>query len=153
MSAQYPVVDERAGPEHGLPNRTWIYYGMLAPPAFWAFQEWVNYGVASHACFPFNVPLPNFLPPMGWTWWFLLGVNLGCLLGSAVGLYTSYRSWRRLLRPRERREEDEHDNILEPGEGRIRAFAAAGLLISMLFTIAILANLESIGAISTCSRV
>lgn len=150
-----PAFDaEPAGPERAWPSFAALYYGILIPPLAWAFQECLDYGLASHACFPENMPRPTFLHDMGWIWWALLGINLLCLVGSAAGVATSYLLWGRLLRglaPRDRGREDVHDNLLEPGEPRVRVFAAAGFLISLLFTIAILVNTISIWTIGTCS--
>ena len=152
MSSQPSVIDERAGPEHGGPHPAWLYYGLLAPPAIWAYQFMLNYALASHACYPSGVARTSFLPGWGGIWWALLGINLACLLASAAGVFTSYIAWRRLLRPSASRRRDEHDDILEPGEGRVRVFAASGILVSLLFTVAILAGTESLGALSTCSQ-
>ena len=147
-----PVIDERAGPTHGGPPPILLYYGLLAPPAIWAFEFMLNYALASHACFPSGEARASVLPGWNWIWWALLEINLACLVASAAGMFTSYASWRRLLRPSVDRHSDEHDDILEPGEGRARVFAASGLLVSMLFTLAILSSTESLGAISTCSQ-
>lgn len=146
------VIDERAGLAHGAPHPVLLYYGLLAPPAIWAFEFMLNYALASHACSPSGETRAGVLPGWSWIWWALLGINLACVVASAAGMFTSYISWRGLLRPASSRHSDEHDDILEPGEGRARVFAASGLLVSMLFTLAILSSTESLGAISTCSQ-
>lgn len=145
---------EPAGPERSWLSFVALYYGILVPPLAWAFQESLNFGLASHACFPRSMPRPDFIHAMNWVWWALLGVNLACLVAGAAGVAIAYLLWRRLLRdlyPRDRRREDVHDDLLEPGEPRVRVFAASGFLISLLFTIAILVNTISIWTIGTCS--
>ena len=152
-----PAFDaEPAGPERAWSSFIVLYYGILVPPFLWAFQESLNFGLASHACFPSatGAPRASFITGMGWVWWALLGINLGCLVLAAAGIATSYESWRRLwrdLRPDDRRREDVHDDLLEPGEPRVRVFAASGFLISLLFSIAILVNTISLWTLSTCS--
>ena len=85
---------------------------------------------------------------MNWVWYALLGVtNLACLVASAAAMATSWYFWRQLLRdlfPDDRRREDVHDDLLEPGEPRVSEFAASGFLISLLFSIAILVNTISL---------
>jgi hypothetical protein len=144
----------RADPERRWPSFIALYYGILVPPFLWAFQESLNFGLASHACFPDGAPAATFTRNMHWVWWALLGVSLVCFLASVGGIATSYLLWGRLLRgldPRDRRRPDVHDDVLEPGEPRVRVFAASGFLISLLFSIAILANLISIWTLGTCS--
>ncbi|HZZ60133.1 MAG TPA: hypothetical protein VFE63_03035 [Roseiarcus sp.] len=150
-----PAFDaEPAGPERRWSSFVELYYGILIPPFLWAFQESLNFGLASHACFPDGAPSPAFIHGMGWVWWALLGVNLVCLIASAAGMANSYLLWRRLWRdldPSDRRREDVHNDVLAPGEPRVRVFAAAGFLISLLFSIAILFNSISIWTLGTCS--
>ena len=150
-----PAFDaEPAGPERDWPTVVVLCYGLLVPPFLWAFQESLNFGLASHACFPHATPRAAFIPGMNWVWYALLGINLACLVASAAGMATSWYFWRRLLRdlfPDDRRREDVHDDLLEPGEPRVRVFAASGFLISLLFSIAILVNTISLWTLSTCS--
>jgi hypothetical protein len=143
-----------AGPERDWSSFVVLYYGILIPPLLWAFQESLNFGLASHACFPHATPRAAFIAGMAWVWCALPGINLGCLVASAAGVATSFYSWRRLWRdllPDDRRREDVHDDLLEPGEPRVRVFAASGFLISLLFSIAILCNSISLWTLGTCS--
>jgi len=79
-----------------------------------------------------------------------LAVNILCVLVAFAGGVAAGLSWMRLLRPH--RLSDEHDDILEPGEGRVRVFAASGLMVGILFTVAILFNTLSLSVLSTCSQ-
>jgi hypothetical protein len=151
MAAQSSqTIDPRAGPEHGGPHPALLYFGLMAPPAAWATELMSNFALASHACFPNGVARASFLP--GWedVWTVLLAVNILCLLVAFTGGVAAGLSWMRLLRPH--RLPDEHDDILEPGEGRVRVFAASGLMVGILFTVAILFNTLSLSVLSTCSQ-
>ena len=55
-----------------------LWYGLLIPPVVWAIQLELNYGLASHACFPAGTPRASFLPGWERIWVVLLVVNLVC---------------------------------------------------------------------------
>ena len=144
------TVDPRAGPEHGGPAPALLYFGLLAPPAAWIFQLNLDFGLSSYACFPQGVARAGFLPGWEHVWTMLLLINLLCAVVGVAGIGAGLYSWLRLLRPH--RLPDEHDDILEPGEGRVRVFAASGVLVGILFTVAILFDTLYLSAISTCSQ-
>lgn len=144
------AIDPRASPRDRRPPSALLYFALLAPPAAWLLQLNLNFGLASFACFPRGVTRASFLPGWEHVWSLLLAVNLLCAILGAAGIGGGLYSWLRLLRPD--RPPDEHDDILEPGEGRLRVFAAAGVLIGALFTIAILFNTVALSALSTCSQ-
>jgi hypothetical protein len=121
------------------------------PPLVWAFELELNYGLASHACFPSEAPRASFLPGWERIWVVLLVVNLVCLATGAIGLLTS-GYFRRHLRS-EHLVEGEVGGIAYPSEERLRAFAVSGLLVSGVFTVAILFNTFYLWALSTCSQV
>lgn len=64
-------------------------YGLLVPPFVWAVQLDLNYGLASHACFPDGAPRASF--PSGWEriWVVPLVVNLVCAAFCANGIAAS----------------------------------------------------------------
>ena len=49
----------RGGASRGL-----LWYGLIAPPLVWAAELYLNYGLASHACFAGQAPRASFLS--GW---------------------------------------------------------------------------------------
>jgi hypothetical protein len=111
-------------------------------------QEYLNFGLASHACFPRSFPregLPSGGPGV---WTILLAVNVALLAACVLGLLTSGLAWRR-LRPTVA----SGDDVLEPREGRLRVFAASGLLVALLFALAIAFNTVSLAMFSACSQV
>jgi hypothetical protein len=141
-----PFAARRGGAWRGL-----LWYGLIAPPLVWVVELYLNYGLASHACFPDQAPRASFLSGWERIWVALLVVNLVCLVVAAIGLATSGFSWRRLRD--ERPLEGGAGGIAYPSGSRLRAFAASGLMVSGLFTVAILFNTLYLWSISTCSLV
>jgi hypothetical protein len=117
----------------------------------WAVQLELNYGLASHACFPAEAPRASFLPGWERIWVVLLVVNLVCLALCAIGLLTS-GYFRRRFRG-EQPVEGELGGVEYPSMERLSAFAVSGLLVSGVFTVAILFNTLYLWALSTCSQV
>lgn len=129
-----------------------LLYGLLVAPLIWAVQLYLNYGLASHACFPGEAPRTSFLPGWERIWVVLLVANLVCLAICAIGLLASGYSWRRLREPGVFAAE-EVGGTAYPSEERMRSFALAGLMLSGLFTTAILFDTLYLWALSTCSQV
>ena len=71
-----------------------------------------------------------------------LTVNIVCAIASAVGLLLAASMWRTLR-------QDGASGLLWE---RLNAEALSGMLISALFTVAVLFNTVSLGSLSTCSR-
>ena len=145
-SAKVGLVPQRSGALRGL-----LWYGLLVPPLVWAIELELNFGLASHACYPGEAPRASFLPGWERIWVVLLAVNLVCLVVGAVGLLTSGFSWLRLQG--ELPAEGEVGGVAFPSEERMRSFAISGLLVSAVFTVAILFNTLYLWALSTCSQV
>ena len=145
-SPHVPLVPRRSGAWRAL-----LWYGLLIPPVVWAVQLELNYGLASHACFPIGTPRASFVPGWERIWVVLLVVNLVCLAICAIGLLASGSSWRRLRG--EQPVEGEVGGIAYPSQERLRAFAVSGLLVSGIFTSAIFFNTLYLWALSTCSQV
>ena len=145
-SPEVHFVARRGGASGGL-----LWYGLIAPPLVWAVELYLNYGLASHACFPGQAPRASFLSGWERVWVALLVVNLVCLAVAAIGLITSGFSWRRLRD--DQPVEGEAGGIAYPSLERLRAFAVSGLMVSGLFTVAILFNTLYLWSISTCSLV
>jgi hypothetical protein len=118
----------------------------------WAIQLYLNFGLASHACFPSEAPGASFIPGWERMWTVLLAVNLVCLAICAIGLLASQYSWRR-LRNRQALATGADSEPARASEERMRSFALAGLMMSGLFTVAILFNTLYLWALSTCSQV
>ena len=145
------LADVRPVPRSDGAWRALLLYGLLAPPLVWAVELYLNFGLASHACFPDQAPRALFLPGWERIWVVLLVVNLVCLAIGAIGLFASGYSWRRLRNGHP--VEGEVGGVAYPSEERLRSFAVSGLLVSGLFTVAIVFNTLNLWALSTCSQV
>jgi hypothetical protein len=143
-------IDARPAPRKGGAWSGFLLYGLIVAPLIWAVQLYLNYGLASHACFPGEAPRTSFLPGWERIWTVLLVVNLVCLAICAIGPLASGYSGRRL---RNRQAPAGADS--EPAhtsEERMRSFALAALMVSALFVTAILFNTLYLWALSTCSQ-
>ena len=101
--------------------------------------------------FPTGVRESSFLPGWEGIWTVLVAVNIICALACAIGLLTSRYSWSRI--PRDRLPAEEPGGIPSPSPGRLHAFAVSGLIVSGVFTTAIVFNFLYLLALSTCSQV
>ena len=151
---QSPTISIDAGkaPRTGGVLSGFLLYGLLVAPLIWASQLYLNYGLASHACFPDQTPRASFLPGWERIWVVLLVVNLVCLAICAIGLLASGYSWRR-LRNREALVAGADSDPARTSEERMRSFAVAALMVSGLFTTAILFDALYLWMLSTCSQV
>ena len=129
-----------------------MLYGLLAPPLVWAVELYLNFGLASHACFPDEAPRASFLPGWERIWIVLLVVNLVCA-GDLRDRPPRLRIFLASLARRTRlsRGKSAGSPIL-PRDG-LRSFAVSGLMVSGLFTVAIVFNTLYLWALSTCSQV
>ena len=93
------TLDTRSVRRSGGVGRGALFYGLLVPPFVWAIELYLNFGLASHACFPGEAPRASFLPGWERIWTVLLVVNLVCAAICAIGLIASGYSWRRLRNP------------------------------------------------------
>ena len=152
--AQSPTtsIDARSAPRKPGAWSGLLLYGLLVAPLIWAVQLYLNFGLASHACFPGAAPRSSFLPGWERIWTALLVVSLVCLAISAIGLLASGHSWRR-SRNRQAPAAGTDSKSIQASEERIRSFAVAGLMISAVFTVAILFDTLYLWALSTCSLV
>jgi hypothetical protein len=128
-----------------------LLYGLLLPPLVWAIQLYLNFGLGSHACYPNEAPRAGFAPGWERTWTALLVVNLVCAAICAIGLLASGYSWGRLHN--ERPGAGKVGSVAYPSQERLRFFAVTGLMVSALFTAAILFNAIYLWALATCSQV
>ena len=126
-------------------------YGLLVAPLIWSVQLYLNYGLASHACFPDRTPRASFLPGWEQLWVVLLLVNLVCVVICAIGLLSSGYSWRRLRNPPAIAAEADNQPA-DTSEERLRSFAVSGLMVTGVFMAAILFNTIFLWALSTCSQ-
>ncbi len=146
---------ERHEASHPSPARgsvaLWLLIGAFAAgPAGWITQLVVNYGIASHACYPRTEPW-LIAPPPGWSgesaW--LAALNLTSLCVAVAGGLVSWRIWRRTRNEKA----GDAESAMEIGEGRTRFIASCGILTATTFSIAILFGTLQPFLLLTCWRI
>jgi hypothetical protein len=137
---------EHPAPDAGAVGLPLLFAGLLLPPLAWTIELFVDYGLASHACFPRAQPLLSTPPGWGTVWSTLLAVNIAALLVACVATFISFCIWRRTRGAVSSRQEE----LVEAGEGRTRFLAVWGIWTGVWFAIAILFNTIAVFAVPTC---
>jgi hypothetical protein len=111
-----------------------LFGALLAPPLAWGVQLIVNYGLASHACFPGDMPRTSLAPGWEWVAPAIIALNLASLAIAAAASVVSLSIWRRT------REEAAggHASALDIGQGRTRFLAIWGMWSGVWFALQIL---------------
>lgn len=139
------------GASHPAPHRDRVSllalgFGFFGGPAAFLIQLVMNYGFASHACFPSE--RPHTAPISGWggVWSLLLILNIAALLVAIAAGAVSWSSWRAT------REEvsGESGGLIEAGEGRTRFLSVWGILTGFGFALAVLFDLISVIGAPVC---
>ncbi len=143
--AELDTVDHPA-PHRGRVNLGALIVGLAAAPLAWGAQLVINYGLASHVCFPGESPRLTVLPGWGAVWLGLLIVEAIALALALAGAATAYRSWRAT---RQESEGDTEDAV-EAGRGRTRFLSLWGLMTSIGFAVAIGFSLIGLFAVPLC---
>jgi hypothetical protein len=104
-----------------------VWYALLAPPVAWALQEWLGWYFGQRTCSALAPPSVR---------WILLGVSVAALAATLAGLARGWGLWR------EARDPDHRD--------RVDFLAFGGLLVSGVFTIAIVWAGLSTAFLSDC---
>ncbi len=123
--------------QHPAPHRTRVsdallFSALLASPLAWSAQLLLNYGLASHACFPNWTPKAS--PIWGWLSSSLLAINLVALAIAVAATAVSFVMWRRVSEEAT----GGHEHLLDIGQGRTRFFAIWGVWSGAWFIIQIL---------------
>jgi hypothetical protein len=123
-----------------------LLFPLLAPPLAWTIHLALNFGLASHACFPDGEPLA--VPPAGFDWLrlLLLVVDLGAMAVAVIAVAVAYRSW--MVSARELAATEAR--VMEEGESRTRFLAIWGTLIGAGFLIAILFDFVGLWVLPIC---
>lgn len=148
MSPSVPSGGHPAADRHKV-DTLLLFAGLGAGPFAWIIQLVSSYGIASYACFPPPGPRLNGLSARwnGETSG-LIALNLACLAITSLGFGISFLHWRAT---RSEKPGGGH-GVLEIGEGRTRFIAAAGIMASMGFALAIIFNTFAPLMIARCWR-
>jgi hypothetical protein len=134
MSELHPLAGDVS---HPAPHRSRVgirqlLVSLFLAPLVWAIQILCSYGFASMACFPRYVPLGEMsiagLPVI-----VLIG-SLAALVVAAGALWTAFSAWHRT---RGEAGGGSHQ-ALDAGEGRTRFLALCGIIITSIFSAAVI---------------
>ena len=126
-------VEEPAPHKHKVVTEI-LFAALLAAPIAWSLQLLLNYGLASHACFPRETPREAFVSGGSWTTAALIAINLAALVVAILATVASYFIWK------EARDEAQggHAHLIDVGRGRTRFFAIWGVWGGVWFVIQII---------------
>lgn len=112
--------------EARLPVGMALVFAVFAAPLAWALQLVANYSLSAHACYPVNVPLA--VPVWGSLWWILIGIDMAAIIVAGGAFFIAIGQWQAW-----RGASGAH-----VGERRNRFLAKWGMMISGLFSIAVI---------------
>ena len=117
-------------PHRGRVGRGTTWFALLGAPLAWNLQLLVNATIASHGCYPHDVPLAMPL-------WHHLGTVSACVeaVALAICIAAGVAGWRNWSRTRDEKQGGLH-HVIESGDGRTRFMALAGMMTSALFLLA-----------------
>ena len=126
------------------PTRPSIWYGIFAAPVAFGIQEILNWLISSGACPSGNPANIGGIPLFTNTRAILWAVGLGALVAAAVALWIGISAWR-----------ESHDPSFLSIRARLRSDyqAAAAMLVSAVFLIAILWQTVGIFVLPQCGYV
>jgi hypothetical protein len=138
---------DHPSPHRGRVGLAALFFGLIGGPLAWSLQLVVNFALASHSCFPRDLP-QNHLPA-GWegVWNGLLAVNIGAILLALIATAVSYRNWH----VTHGEDEGSTHQLVEAGEGRTRFLGFCGTLLGLGFFVAILFNSLALFMVPQCA--
>ena len=124
----------------------WLLFTvLLAAPIAWLVQLYVDYGLASQACFPRDKPLSNGLAVSPAVWTGSLALVIGTLVVACAAAAASFWMWRR-----SRHEVANVYGLVEGAEGRTRFLAVWGFWTGIWFALDILFGTIGFIEVSAC---
>lgn len=135
---------------HLSPNRRrggalMMLFGLLGAAAAWISQTEIGETLAAQACFPHRIALAA--PQWSWLMSALDVMSAVALLIGAAGVWVAWRGWRVTRAPRP----DPAPPASDTGAGRTRFLATAGLMLSLLFLVGLVASGLAVLLVSPCS--
>ena len=133
------------GPHRERVGLVALFYGLFAAPIVWAGDLMIDYGLATHGCYPGNLPLHFPSAGFGGIWWAMLLCHVVALVLIASGGLVSYRNWRVTGPPR-----GHSHHLIERGEGRTRFFGIVGMGFSAMFLLTVAAETLALAWLPLC---
>jgi hypothetical protein len=135
----------RLGPYRRRGGALMMLFGLLGAAAAWILQTEIGETLAAQACFPHRTALAA--PQWSWLMSALDVMSIVALLIGAAGVWVAWRGWRmtRAARP------DSAPPVSDTGAGRTRFLALAGLMLSLLFLVGLVATGLAVLLVSPCS--
>ncbi len=143
-AAPMPVGARHPSPHRHRVTPRALWFGLYGAPAAWSVQVLVGFAMSAHGCYPRAIPLAS--PVIGVRAIALLVTAVAAGLAIAAGV-TALVSWRTTREEMDGREEA----LLEIGDGRTRFMALSGVLVSILFLLAIGLSYLSIAVVPPCT--
>jgi len=111
-----------------------MLFCLAGGPVAWSVQLLVNYALASHACYPYDVPSAHVLPGWHWVWPLVLVLNLIAVAVALAAGFLSLRTWR-----------------ASPGASAARFLSLCGIMSGFGFLAAIIFDTVVVFAVPTCA--
>ena len=109
-----------------------LWFGLFGAAAAWAVQLIANYAIVAHACYPATVPLTR--PVIASAHGLAIAISVACLLVAASAILVARGS----VRQTRAASRSAPAHPVDAQHGRTRFMAVAGLIVSVLFTFAVL---------------
>ena len=125
-----------------------LWFGLLGAPTAWSLQLISAYAFTAHKCFPrltsLAVPAPGSVSLFA----ILAMISVAAVATGILALGTALGSHRVTAG------ETEHDThgALDVGEGRTRFMALSGVLVSLLFLVAVLGQASLVLSLEPCTQ-
>lgn len=122
-----------------------MLFGLFGAAGVWVLQTEIGEALSAQACYPHRAALAA--PQWAWLMPVLTAVSIGALLIGLAGAALAWRNWRvaRNGQP------DSEPAVPDTSLGRTRFLAMAGLMLSLLFLVGLLATGFAVMLVSPCS--
>jgi hypothetical protein len=121
-----------------------LWFGMFGAPVAWSLQLLASYALVAHGCYPDAEPMTMPVVPGLRT--IVLGTGVAALAVALLAGGSAWRSWRAT----QQEHEGGPEALLEPGEGRTRFMALAGMLLGAVFVLGIVMNVVPMLMLHPC---
>ncbi|GJH05651.1 hypothetical protein [Paraburkholderia terrae] len=136
------------GPNPQRGGTLMILFGLLGAAAAWVLQTGIGETLAAQACFPHRTALTA--PQWSWLIPVLDLMSIVALLIGVAGVWVAWRGWRNTRTMRTTRAAPASP-VPDTGAGRAHFLATAGLILSLLFLVGLIATGFAVLLVSPCS--